>query len=238
MFPHKFLPVLLLIFSINAFASSPSRWKPGTVVPKSDVAKYGLEAYFSIDTISDALLQRMQTGGSYPKGCQVKRSDLRYLKLLHVDYNGATVCGEMVCNKAIARDLYDIFLELYRNDYPIERMELIDNYGANDEQSMAHNNTSAFCYRTVAGSTKLSKHAQGLAVDINTQHNPCVKYDANGRITKIQPNTTVAKDYSKRSPRKAHMIDKTDLCYRLFTQHGFTWGGNWRRTKDYQHFEK
>lgn len=234
----KLLPILFLLLSLSAQASTPSRWKLGIVVPKEDVALYGPEAYFSIDTISDALLHRMQAGGSYPKGCQMKRSDLRYLKLLHVDYHGATVCGEMVCNKAIAHDLYDIFLELYRNAYPIERMVLIDNYGADDEQSMSHNNTSSFCYRTVAGTQVLSKHAQGLAVDINTQHNPCVKYDANGHITKIQPNTAVAKEYAKRSPRKAHMIDRTDLCYRLFTQHGFTWGGSWRRTKDYQHFEK
>ncbi|MBQ7180772.1 MAG: DUF1343 domain-containing protein [Bacteroidaceae bacterium] len=28
------------------------------------------------------------------------------------------------------------------------------------------------------------------------------------------------------------------MAYRLFTSYGYTWGGNWRDRKDYQHFEK
>lgn len=144
----------------------------------------------------------------------------------------------MVCNKAIAQDLLDIFLELYLAHYQIERMQLIDDYGANDELSMSHNNTSGFCYRTVSGTRTLSKHAQGLAVDINTQHNPCVKRDAAGRIIRLQPNTATARQYATRTPLMPHMIRQGDLCHRLFLQHGFRWGGSWRTTKDYQHFEK
>ncbi|MDR0948026.1 MAG: M15 family metallopeptidase, partial [Lachnospiraceae bacterium] len=34
----------------------------------------------------------------------------------------------------------------------------------------------------------------------------------------------------------AYKIDETDLCYRLFTEKGFLWGGNWNSLKDYQHF--
>jgi len=34
------------------------------------------------------------------------------------------------------------------------------------------------------------------------------------------------------------MIDRDDLCNRLFIEHGFRWGGDWRSSKDYQHFEK
>ena len=33
-------------------------------------------------------------------------------------------------------------------------------------------------------------------------------------------------------------ITHEDLCYKLFTEHGFTWGGDWENVKDYQHFEK
>ena len=33
-------------------------------------------------------------------------------------------------------------------------------------------------------------------------------------------------------------IDENDLCYKLFIEHGFTWGGNWNSSKDYQHFQK
>ena len=34
------------------------------------------------------------------------------------------------------------------------------------------------------------------------------------------------------------MIDHDDLCYQLFTENGWTWGGDWRGDKDYQHFSK
>ena len=114
---------------------------------------------FSIQEISDSVFARMQ-GKSFPAHCTVKRSDLRYLQVLHVDAEGETHRGEMVCNKAIAEDLLEIFQELYRQRYPIERMRLIDDYDADDEQSMRDNNSSSFCYRVVEGSTKLSKHAQ------------------------------------------------------------------------------
>ena len=113
---------------------------------------------FSVDTLSDAVFQRMQ-GRSFPEGCTMRRSDLRYLQVLHYDLDGEVRQGELVCNKAIADDLMDIFRQLYKARYPIQRMCLIDDYGADDELSMRDNNTSCFCYRVVEGSKKLSKHA-------------------------------------------------------------------------------
>ena len=189
---------------------------------------------FSIDTISDATFLRMQ-GKSYKKGCTVKRSDLRYLKLSHYDGNGNDTIGEIVCNKMIANDLKEIFQELYRHRYPIERMRLIDDYDADDERSMRANNTSCFNFRPIAGSKKLSKHSQGMAIDINPLYNPCVKRDKQGHVS-VQPST--ASKYAERSTKRKFMIDKNDLCYRLFMKHGFIWGGSWHSTKDYQHFER
>ena len=99
---------------------------------------------------------------------------------------------------------------------------------------MAANNTTCFNYRTVAGSSKLSAHSLGKAVDINPLYNPCVK-TRHGHTT-IQPAR--GKAYTDRNRKFNYKIDRQDLCYRLFRQHGFTWGGDWRSLKDYQHFEK
>ena len=189
---------------------------------------------FSIQEISDSVFARMQ-GKSFPAHCTVKRSDLRYLQVLHVDAEGVTHRGEMVCNKAIAEDLLEIFQELYRQRYPIERMRLIDDYDADDEQSMRDNNSSSFCYRVVEGSTKLSKHAQGMAVDVNTLYNPCVRKRKDGTVL-VQPST--AKRYTNRSRKFPYKIVEGDLMFRLFTERGFQWGGHWKSLKDYQHFEK
>jgi hypothetical protein len=34
-----------------------------------------------------------------------------------------------------------------------------------------------------------------------------------------------------------YKIDHDDLCYKLFIEAGFEWGGDWTSCKDYQHFE-
>ena len=189
---------------------------------------------FSVQPVPDSVFQRMQ-GYSFPKDCSVRRSDLRYLRLSHVDAELKEHVGEMVCNKAIANDLLEIFRELYRQKYPIQRIRLIDDYGADDERSMRDNNTSSFCYRRVSGTTKLSKHATGMAVDVNTLYNPYVRTGKNGRRV-VEPAT--ASKYVDRRKTFPYKIVKGDLLYRLFIQHGFKWGGSWRTMKDWQHFEK
>lgn len=189
---------------------------------------------FSVDTLSNEVFSRMQ-GKSYAKDCSVKRSDLRYLQVMHYDAEGKVHKGELVCNKQVANDLLDIFQKLYSAHYPIEKMKLIDDFDADDERSMTANNTSCFCYRKVAGSRNLSKHSQGMAIDINPLQNPCVKQRRNGTI-QIQP--AAGRKYALRRLKFPYKIEKGDLCYRLFIEHGFSWGGNWRSSKDYQHFEK
>ena len=164
-----------------------------------------------------------------------KAALLDTLVVQHIDFQGKTQQGTLICNKSISNDLRQIFAELYRQRYPIERIRPISKYGNDDERSMQANNTSCYCYRPIAGSKKLSKHAQGLAIDINPLYNPCVRRRKDGTLL-IQPST--ARPYTNRTRSFNYKITKNDLCYRLFTQHGFRWGGNWRTLKDYQHFEK
>ena len=189
---------------------------------------------FSVQPIPDSVFQRMQ-GRSWPEGCTVRRADLRYLRLSHVDADKKEHVGEMVCNKAIANDLLEIFRELYRQKYPIQHIRLIDDYEADDERAMRDNNTSSFCYRKISGSAKLSKHAMGMAVDINTLYNPYVRTGKDGRRI-VEPATAVK--YVDRRKSFPYKIVKGDLLYRLFLQHGVKWGGSWRTVKDWQHFEK
>lgn len=209
-------------------------WKAGMVVSVNSVLSFGKERCFGIDTISDKVFARMK-GKSFKEDCTIPRGDLRYIRTLHVDADGRVRIGELVCHHRIATDLLDIFRKLYDARYPIERMILIDEYQADDETSMRANNTSCFNFRRVTGSAKLSKHAQGLAIDINTLYNPYVKRRADGTLV-VQPTT--ARKYVNRSLRFPYKIVKGDLLYTLFVQHGFRWGGSWRSLKDYQHFEK
>lgn len=167
----------------------------------------------------------------------VSYDDLRYLSVLYYNFNGEVQTGELICNRGIADDLMEIFHELYLNEYQIEKIRLVDEYQADDTASITDNNTSCFNYRVVDGTTSLSKHALGCAIDINPFYNPYVVFnkDGSGETYISPPGSEVYVDRSKEFPYK---IDESDLCYKLFTEHGFTWGGNWNSCKDYQHFQK
>ncbi|MBQ9400496.1 MAG: M15 family metallopeptidase [Bacteroidales bacterium] len=174
-------------------------------------------------------------GKSYKADCPVPREDLRYITVLHRDIEGRAIVGEMVVSALISADLLEIFRALYEASYPIERMRLVDLYDADDETSMRANNSSCFNFRFITGSTKVSKHGLGLAVDINTLYNPYHKVRPDGS-DHVEPATAVP--YLDRTADFPYKIVKGDLCYRLFIEHGFTWGGEWTSLKDYQHFEK
>ena len=170
-------------------------------------------------------------GVSYPDGIGIALDELRYLRLSYWDFDGVTQTGEMICNEQIADDLIEIFRELYRAEYPIRSIRLVDDFGASDDESMAADNTSCFNYRLIKGTQRLSNHARGLAVDVNPLENPYIN-----RSGVVAPPAGEA--YVDRTQDFPHKIDRHDLCYKLFTSHGFTWGGNWLYSKDFQHFEK
>ncbi len=224
---------------------------PGTDSDIDSTGRKTLEPGFYYEPLS-ASMRDYITGISYPADAssatsddvniitgtpQVSYDDLRYVGLLYKDFNGLTQAGELICNCRIAQDMVEIFHELYISDYRIDSIYLVDNYGGDDTASMCADNTSCFNYRVVDGSTSLSKHAYGLAIDINPFYNPYIVFGAGeGGSDYISPPGSEI--YADRSASFAYKIDDSDLCYRLFISHGFKWGGDWNSCKDYQHFQK
>ena len=194
-------------------------------VPDADEAFYMTE-------ITDALFARME-GKTFKADCSLPREDLRYLHVLHVDGAGEVHEGEMVVNYHIAEDVLEILRKLYEAGYPIERMRLMDEYDADDETAMRDNNSSCFNFRFISHTTRVSKHGLGLAVDINTLYNPYTRMADGVRI--VEPATGEA--YLDREADFPYKITEGDLCWQLFAEHGFIWGGSWKNRKDYQHFE-
>lgn len=189
---------------------------------------------FSYMKLSDEIKNRI-TGMSYPaddSDSAISYDDLRYIKIKHYDFSGNVKDGELIVNKKLAKEVAQIFYELYQAKYPLESVRLVDDYGepGDDNLSMAANNTSAFNYRKVTGSKKLSRHSYGAAIDINPRLNPYI--DGN----RIAPENGA--EYADRSKYFAGKIDHDDACYKIFTEHGWTWGGDWKGDKDYQHFSK
>lgn len=209
-------------------------WKAGMEVDESAVRAFGLEHCFVSQPLDETLKARVKRA-SYKAYSPVPIADLRYLKLLHYNARGRLQLGEMVCHKSVAADLVYIFRKLYEARYCIERMVLIDDYGADDHRSMLANNTSCYNCRYVAGTRVLSNHSWGTAVDINPLYNPYV-VRRQGRIVRVDPKE--AAPYARREKDFPYKIAAGDKLCRLFRERGFRWGGDWRSKKDYQHFEK
>ena len=213
-------------------------WIAGTVVDEAEIElSGGLNAWFNSEEISDEVFSRMWLK-SWKENCPLERSELRYLKVLHRNADGLPQRGEMVVNAAFADKVTEIFRQLYKADYRIERMVLIDDYDADDEASMRANNSSSFNFRFMTGSaTKISKHGLGLAIDINPLYNPYVKQQTDGSWH-IEPATGEPYAFNRENRTDIpYRIDHNDLAYKLFMEAGFEWGGDWTSLKDYQHFE-
>jgi hypothetical protein len=213
------------------FCSEICRAKTAAKTTKVHTYKEG----FTYQKLDSETIARMR-GKSYKKGAKIPLSRLRSLRLRYIDFDGREQDGEMIVHKKIAKRTCKVFYELYRIKYPIAGMQLVDEYDADDEASMAANNTSSFNYRKVANSSKMSKHSQGLAIDINPRINPYItKYGIAPANSKVYRNRNVA---TCRGKYRDYMIHRGDEVYRIFKKNGFSWGGDWKYSKDYQHFER
>ena len=220
----------------------------GTVLPENAIDGQNLQPYFTVDTIAagDAVYNRI-IGKSYRENPNIGLKSLRYLKLLHRNYDGKIQVGELVCAAAIAEDLRSIFRELFEIGYQLYSVRLVDEYWTGDglttdEASVRANNTSAFNYRRASDAPSLSNHAFGRAVDINPRHNPYIRLQ-NGVWMTDPPILYEQWEFGYPDPNVrpglALALSSADPCVQIFKRHGFTWGGDWSgASRDYQHFEK
>ncbi len=210
----------------------------GTVLAEEEVDLSQKSNYFLAYEISDDVYGVIN-GKSFQEGTEVTLADIRYIKVLHYNFEHKLQVGELIVATALQEDFINIFMELLDAEYEIQTMYLADNYWtgdptSTDSASIDENNTSAFLYRPATGSSKLSKHAYGRAIDINPQQNPYVSYKSGSPVWSHEN----ANDYIDRTTGLPHVITHDDVCYQIFKKYGFTWGGDWNTIKDYQHFEK
>lgn len=162
---------------------------------------------------------------------QILIKNLRLLTLPYLNFEGEKKEGHLVVHASLAEEVVQIFLELFEDAFPIEKMRLIEEYEASDDASMEDNNSSAFCYReAVYKPGVISKHSFGRAIDINPLYNPYVKGDL------ILPSH--GNKFVNRSLSHPAMITKEGPCYKAFVKRGWIWGGSWPDRQDYHHFEK
>ena len=167
-------------------------------------------------------------GASWRPGCPLGPRDLRRVVVSHWGYDGAVHEGQLIVATFYAEALVQVFRTLYLERFPIERMEPVAYYGADDNRSMAANNSSASNCRTVAGTRTWSEHAFGTAIDLNPVQNPYV------RGASVSP--PAGRAWTDRTSVVAGMITADGPVVRAFAAIGWQWGGTWRSAQDYQHF--
>jgi hypothetical protein len=162
-------------------------------------------------------------------GCPVGPVELRLLRADYWGFDKRVHRGELIVHRDHARRVLVVLGKLFKAGYPIERLKVVDAYRADDDRSMAANNTSGFNCRRVSGSSSWSEHAFGRAVDLNPLRNPYVT--RGGRVS-----PPAGRPYANRARRAAGMIHANDLVVRAFAAAGWRWGGYWSGSRDYQHF--
>lgn len=190
------------------------------------------EIYFNIKEIPSTIAKQMKAKGVWKPACPLSIERLRLVEVSHLDFEGTIQYGEIIVLDKLAQSVLRIFEELMVIKFPIHSVYLIDKYEGDDEQSMAANNSSSFNFRMIPGSTKVSMHAYGLAIDINPVQNPYIEIKDDGSV-QVHPQSGV--DFLNRSNMRPGMVEP---IVPIFKKYGFSeWGGNWNKPIDYHHFQ-
>ncbi len=182
-----------------------------------------------------AKMREHMSGVSYHPGCPVEFDDLRVVDVTYLGFDKHAHRGQIVVHRLVADDVANIFDALYTLGYPIKSIIPIDAFQGSDWKSIEADNTSAFNCRKATGEKGWSKHAYGLAIDINPIENPYVFTNGKSSHKKSIPFLDRSDDSL---PKHEAVITKKSKIYDIFKKYGWKWGGEWSGAKDYQHFYK
>ncbi len=182
--------------------------------------------------IGPGLRERL-IGRNWTPGCPVPIEDLRLVRVSYWNFDGEVRTGPLVLHERVADDVLWVFRRLFRAGFPIEGIRLAARYRPPRPEdywdTSRRSVTASFNCRPATGSTSLSHHSYGWAIDINPLQNPYVRND--GTVLRA-----VALPYTDRTRHRKGMIRPGSIVVRSFARIGWEWGGDWRTLKDYMHF--
>ncbi len=165
------------------------------------------------------------------KGTKAPKELLDSIVLLDVVYystDNKKHQGQILVHKTVEEDVKYFFQMAVEEKFPIKQVIPIVSYAWSDDASMSANNSSAFNYRFIAGTTRLSNHSFGKAIDINPYFNPVIYKD---------PPSTSPKG-AKYKPGNPGAFTADSRIVKEMKKRGWRWGGDWTSLKDYHHFDK
>ena len=186
----------------------------------------GDEFVSTMGPIPDDVIAR----STWTEECPLDRDELQYLTVSHMGFDGRFHTGELIVNATVADDIVGVFAKLHAARFPIEQMRVTTQEALDAPPTGDGNGSGAFGCRPATGSQGWSRHAYGLAIDINPFHNPYIK----GEL--VIPELATA--YLDRDRALAGMVYSGDVVVEAFSEIGWAWGGNWTTLKDWMHFSQ
>jgi len=162
-------------------------------------------------------------------GSKAPKHILNQLELISVQYYSTDKkihSGQILTNKKMAPKVQYMFQFMLKHQFPVAHAIPIVKYHWDDNLSMQDNNTSSFCYRDIS----FSKHAKGLAIDINPYFNP-VRWKT-GHENRI--NRPIGASHDPAVPGTFYESHPVVL---EFKKQGFRWGHTFSTKFDDHHFE-
>lgn len=194
---------------------------------------------FSHISLPHSVQEEMKKTGVWKSTCPLPLSRLSLVQFAYHDFqNIIHYDGSLVVMDVVAPYVENIFRHLFLQQFPIHSARRMETFHGSDEASMKHNNSSAFNFRTIAGTERLSLHGYGTAIDVNPLQNPCLCpgdiFEEEGYgIATVWPSGGLA--YLNRSNVRPGMVEPLQ---QLFADNGFReWGGTWNNKPDYHHFQ-
>ncbi len=180
------------------------------------------EVKYEIIIDSNMTMEEALLGTKAPKDVtdQLVLFDVKYIST-----DGAIHQGQILSNKKIEADIKHMFDFMLENEFVVEKAIPIVKYNWSDSLSMDDNNSYSFCYRNIT----YSKHAQGMAIDINPRFNP-LRWKKEKRPN--QPEGAILDTTINGTLYPNHAV------VREFRKLGFRWGHTFSKYWDDHHFEK
>ena len=188
-----------------------------------------LTSFIAILSDNEIIIDSKMTFQEAIKNTTAPKKIINQLVLIDVEYysfDNKLHRGQLVVNVAVKNDIIAIFELIKKEKFFIEKCIPIVKYNWDDDISIDDNNSSAFCYRKIKGTNKISNHAFGRAIDINPMQNPYVF------------SKGITKRGNKYNLKVAGTLTSDSPITKKFIELGWSWGGNYKTIKDWQHFDK
>lgn len=223
-FPMKRIIFLLLFIFSLIFSCTESRKQLSHPVSASEDPVISSIEPFREDTIvdSDYTFEEAVAGTRAPQQIidQLELIDITYLST-----DGKIHKGQILTNQKLVDDIIHLFGFMLNEGFVVEKAIPIVKYNWSDSLSMDDNNTYSFCYRNIS----YSKHATGMAIDINPRFNP-LRWKHADRPN--QPKGAVLDTTVNGTLYSGHPVVEE------FRKRGFRWGHIFSKYYDDHHFEK